>query len=144
MTPFPSRVSERISRNCPTCINCLLTVLTTVFSSSRAEKSLAETCTDISGIAMSGNNEIVMFKYVITPRMKQAVNAMKTAIGRCIRNFIMIDALVVHYRYAAFMSQVDIAIIDDAVASLKPFGHHITIGILQSGLHIYPVGPVAF
>ena len=38
---------------------------------------------------MSGNNETGSEKYVTSPKMKQAVKAISTAMGRCIRNFIM-------------------------------------------------------
>lgn len=46
-------------------------------------------CTVISGIDMSGNKETGKVKYVTKPSIKQAVNAINTAIGRCIRNFII-------------------------------------------------------
>ena len=38
---------------------------------------------------MSGRSDTGSEKYVTSPTMKQAVNAMSTAIGLCIRNFTM-------------------------------------------------------
>ena len=40
-----------------TCTNCWRRGLTTVFSSSRAEVLATDTCTVISGMAMSGSND---------------------------------------------------------------------------------------
>jgi hypothetical protein len=60
-----------------------------VFSSSRAEVLAADTCIVISGMAISGSNDIGKVLYVTSPIMKQAVKAINTAIGRWIKNFIM-------------------------------------------------------
>ena len=61
-----------------------------VFSSSRAEVFGAVTCTVISGMAMSGSRETGRVKYVTSPTMKQAVKAISTAMGRCIRNLTIL------------------------------------------------------
>ncbi len=61
-----------------------------VFSSSRAEVFGVETCTVISGMAMSGSRETGRVKYVTSPTMKQAVKAISTAMGRCIRNLTIL------------------------------------------------------
>ena len=49
----------------------------------------ADTCIVISGMAISGSNDIGKVLYVTSPIMKQAVKAINTAIGRWIKNFIM-------------------------------------------------------
>ena len=78
-----------MSSSFDTWMSCWRRGFTTVFSSSRAEVFSAVTCTVISGMAMSGSNETGNVTYVTTPSMKQTVKAISTAMGRCIRNFIM-------------------------------------------------------
>ena len=62
ITPFPSRVSLSMSFRPATCISCWRMGFTKVFSSSRADVFWPETCTVISGMAMSGNNDTGMVK----------------------------------------------------------------------------------
>ena len=62
MMAVPSRVSLWMSRKLATCINCWRMVFTTVFSNSRAEVFWPDTCTVISGIAISGSNDTGMVK----------------------------------------------------------------------------------
>ena len=57
ISPAPSRVSLLRSFSLATCISCWRKGFTTVFSSSRAEVFCADTCTVISGMAMSGNRD---------------------------------------------------------------------------------------
>ena len=42
------------------------------------------------GMEISGNSDTGNVKYVTNPTMKQAVKAINTAMGRCIRNLIII------------------------------------------------------
>ena len=78
-----------MSSSFATWMSCWRKGLTTVFSSSRAEVFSAVTFTEISGMAMSGNSETGNVKYVTMPTIKQAVNAISTAMGRCIRKRII-------------------------------------------------------
>lgn len=70
-------------------MSCRRTGATIVFSSSRAEAFSLLTWMVICGMSMSGRSDTGSEKYVTSPTMKQAVNAMSTAIGLCIRNFTM-------------------------------------------------------
>lgn len=89
MIPDPSRVSLLSSLRPDTCMSCRRTGATIVFSSSRAEAFSLLTWMVICGMSMSGRSDTGSEKYVTSPTMKQAVNAMSTAIGLCIRNFTM-------------------------------------------------------
>ena len=115
ITPAPSRVSLCISRNPDTCSNCLRTGATTVFSSSRADEFSPETCTVICGMAISGNKDTGNVKYVTKPTMKQAVNAISTAMGRCNRNFTIPSfsrkhsSLSFNHFHRGFVGQVHIS-----------------------------------
>ena len=57
MMPEPSRVSLRISLSPDTCMSCLLSGATIVFSSSRADEFSPLTCTVICGMSMSGSSD---------------------------------------------------------------------------------------
>lgn len=57
MIPDPSRVSLLISLSPDTCMSCLLTGATIVFSSSRAEEFSPVTCTVICGMSISGRSD---------------------------------------------------------------------------------------
>ena len=84
--PAPSCASLSISFRRATWISCWRNGFTTVFSNSRAEVFCAEICTVISGMAISGSRDTGNVKYVTIPTIKHAVNAINTAMGRCIKN----------------------------------------------------------